>query len=102
MPAVFTVNAKPVASKLEVDGPLGVSGPTLPEFTAGAPEQSPFRNQSTVTLPVGGGLPPPPSTVTRSCTVEPTGTDVTTACAALWIAVVVVQGSCVTTLAEPA
>ena len=50
----------------------------LPEFATGLPEQVPFRNQSTSTFPVGIGLPGCPVTVTKSCTVEPTATAVTT------------------------
>jgi hypothetical protein len=97
-PAVLTVNAKPVASKL----PEASSGPTLPEFTAGAPVHVPLRNQSMLTFPVGGGLPAPPLTVTKSWTVVPTATAVTVWCAALWMSVFVVEGSWATMVCEPA
>jgi hypothetical protein len=94
---VFTVNEKAVTSTVPA-GPSGVSA----DVDCGAPPHVPFRNQSTVTLPVGAGLPAPPLTVTKSCTVEPTPTAVTTAWAALWMSVVVVEGSPVITVGEPA
>ena len=59
-------NANPVASNVETIPAPGTSGPMLPEFAAGAPEQSPLRNQSTFTFPVGAAWPACPVTVTRS------------------------------------
>src|SRR3954447_20997720 len=74
----------------------------LGEVVVGLPVQVLFVNQPIVTVPVGAGLPAPPLTVTKSCTVVPVGTEVTTVCAALWIAVVVVDGSWVITDCEAA
>ena len=48
-------------------------------------------NHENVTVPVG--VPKPPVTVAWSCTVVPAGTDVTVACAALWITVTVLEGT---------
>src|SRR5580765_2239931 len=64
----------------------------LPEFAAGTPEQLPFRHQSTFTFPVGTGCAGSASevdTVTKSCTVEPAATAVTTWGCALWMSVAV-------------
>src|SRR5690348_11290056 len=97
MPGVFTVKLNPVTSTVP-PGPSGV----IALVEAGGPAQVPFRNQSTVTLPVGTGAPGWPVTVTKSCTFVPTPTAVTTACAALWICVAVVEGSCATGDDEPA
>jgi hypothetical protein len=75
IPGVFTGNANVVASNC----PLASNGPSGPELAAGEPEQSPFRNQSTFTFPVGTGrFGSTFATRTESCTVEPTGTAVTT------------------------
>src|SRR4051794_34658610 len=65
----------------------------LPELAAGVPEQSPFVNHSTVTLPLAAGDPDCPRTVTRSCTVAPAATVVTTWCWASWMSVVVCEPS---------
>ncbi len=73
MPAVSTVNAKPVASTV----PLAVSA-IGPELAAGLPVQVPLRNQSMLTLPLGNGLLASPVTVTKSWTVVPAATVVTT------------------------
>ena len=96
------MNENAVASKAALDPPLGASGPTEPEFGVGAPAHVPLRNQSTLTLPVGGGFPATPLTVTRSWTVVPTGTAVTTVCPALWIAVLVIESSCWTVVSDAA
>ncbi len=63
--------------------------------------QVPLRNQSTVTFPVGIGFPAPELTVTKSWTVVPAATEVTVACVASWIAVVVVVGTGFTSVAAP-
>ena len=54
----------------------------------------PFVNQSSVALPVG--VPAPPVTLMKSCTVEPAATTVTVPCASLWISVET-AGFCFTT-----
>src|SRR4051812_24524201 len=72
------------------------------DVVVGLPVQVPFVNQSSRTVPVGVGLPAPPLTTTRSWTIEPAGTVVTTLCVALWIDVTVVDGSCKITDCEPA
>ncbi len=54
-----------------------------------------------LTLPLGNGLPASPVTVTKSWTVVPTGTVRTTAWAALWMSVVVVEVSGTTRVDEP-
>ena len=51
-------------------------------------------NHVNVTVPVG--VADAPVTVAWSCTVVPAGTDVTVACAALWITVAVVDATLVT------
>ena len=51
-------------------------------------------NHENVTVPVG--VPRAPVTVAWSCTVVPTGTVVTVACAASWITVTVVDATVVT------
>src|SRR5262245_39854365 len=81
--------------------PAGPSG-VLAELESAGPAQLPLRNQSTTTLPVGIGWPGPPLTVTKSCTVVPAGTVVTTLCPASWICVEVVDGNCCTIVCEPA
>ena len=60
------------------------------------PVQVPLVNHENVTVPVGIGRPAWPVTVAWSCTVVPAGTDVTVACAALWITVAVVDATVVT------
>src|SRR5215212_5775409 len=72
----------------------------LPEFTAAAPAQVPFRNQSMFTFPVGTGPPSADVTDTKSCTVLPAATVVTTWCAALWMLVAVAETRLTITVCE--
>ena len=65
--------------------PLSVN---VPDVAAAVPVHVPFVNHLNVTVPVG--VPEEPVTVAWSCTIVPAPTDVTTECAALWIAVTVV------------
>src|SRR3954451_1502129 len=74
----------------------------VPEFAATSPVHCAFANQSIETLPVGIGEFGCPVTVTKSWTVAPASTDVTTACAALWMSVAVCEASCSTSVWEPA
>ena len=60
------------------------------------PVQVPLVNHENVTVPVGTGRPAWPVTVAWSCTIVPAGTDVTVACAALWITVAVRDATGVT------
>ena len=67
------------------------------DVAAGIPVQNaPLVNHENVTVPVGTGKPAWPVTVAWSCTIVPTGTDVTVACAASWITVAVIDATVVT------
>ena len=92
----------PDANAGRVDRARSTSGPIGPEFDGRRAGAGAVRNQSMLTLPVGTGLPGRRVTVTKSCTVEPAATASTTVCAALWMSVVVVDGSCVTIVCEAA
>src|SRR5262249_11542693 len=66
----------------------------LPEFACGAPSHVPFRNQSTVTFPVGGlaGSGFGDETCTKSCTCVPATTTVPGAWPPLWMVVAPCDG----------
>ncbi len=66
------------------------------DVAAAGAVQVPLVNHENVTVPVGVGRPGCPVTVAWSCTAVPAGTDVTVACAALWITVTVLDATLVT------
>src|SRR3954452_17083137 len=74
---------------------------TLPELDCALPLHVPLVNQLTLTVPVGVGLPAPPDTVTKSCTVVPATTEVTTWWLGSWICVAVDAGRFTRAVCEP-